>query len=82
MKPAPATITYTLEFEEAQARAAAGLSYDEYQALPGTPLWIDENNPVWSKSHYLIWYRKSQQIPAVASDAQVRAAERKRKPRY
>jgi len=83
LKPAPATITYTLEFEEAQARAAAGVSYDEYQALPGTPMWIDRDNPVWSKCHYLIWYRRSQQIPAVSSDAHARSLERKRKnPRF
>lgn len=75
-KPAAATISYKREFEEAQVRVAAGLSLQEYEALPGTPQWIDSEVGGWSKCHYLVWYRMSQLIPAASQDAQVRKMER------
>lgn len=80
--PSPATIHYSMAFEEQETRAAAGLTFDEYMRLPGIPLWIDPDNPVWSKSHYIIWFRMSRRIPAAQSDAQARESIRKSRSRH
>lgn len=47
----------------------------EFDALPGTPMWIDPETGGRCKSDILVLYRISQYIPAVASDAQVRKQE-------
>lgn len=62
---APATINYTLDFEEHEARAHAGLSLKEYDSLPGDSDWCDELNPI-SKSEILVLYRLHNQIKAVS----------------
>lgn len=80
-RPAAATITYTLAFEEEQARVYAGLGITEYDALPGTPMWIDPDVGGRSKCHILILYRMQQYIPAVAQDAQNAKMERDAKRR-
>jgi hypothetical protein len=72
-----AMITTTLEFEEEQARIAAGLTMEAYGALPGIPVWCGAGER--SKAHILIWYRMSQRIPAAANDAQARKMEREMK---
>lgn len=60
----PATITASLDFEENAARAAAGLSLKEYEELPGTMDWCDEEHPM-SKCEILVLYRLNNQIAAV-----------------
>ena len=76
IQPGPVKITYTLAFEEEQARISEGLSFEDYEALPGTTRWIRDTGPQRSKCHVLMRYRISLQIPAVAQDAQEK--ERKR----
>jgi hypothetical protein len=78
-QPGPATVTYTLEFEKAEARIAAGLSLESWEALPGTPEWIDPEHPQWSKCHILMWWRMHQRIPSVHQDIQNRELKRKTK---
>jgi hypothetical protein len=62
-------ITYTLAFEEQQARIYAGLSLEQYAALPGSPRWIDPDAPTLSKAEVLLLYRMAHSIDAVAQDA-------------
>lgn len=76
-RPSVTTITYTLAYEEQQARIYAGMSINEYEALPGTPMWIKPNIGGYSKSHIVVLYRLSNTIPAVAQDASAREMERK-----
>ena len=80
-RPSAATITYTLAYEEEQARIYAGMSIAEYDVLPGTPMWIDPNKGNHSKCHILVLFRMSNMIPAVASDASSREIERQSKHR-
>lgn len=83
-RPAAATITYTLAYEEEQARIAAGMSITDYDALPGSPMWINPETGGRSKCHIILLYRMAQYIPAVANDAQARKAEqdmRRHRPR-
>lgn len=75
-RPAAASIAYTLEYEMEQARIYAGLPIAEWDALPGTPDWIDPERPSRTKSHMLILYRMNNAIPAAAQDAQIRKQER------
>jgi hypothetical protein len=74
-RPAAASITYTLAFEEEQARIAAGMSITEYDQLPGTPMWTDPVQGGRSKCHIVMLYRMAQYIPAVAQDASARKME-------
>lgn len=76
LTPGPVKITYSLAFEEEQARISEGLSFEDYEVLPGTPRWILEDGPQRSKCHVLMRYRISLQIPAVSNEAQEQ--ERKR----
>lgn len=54
---------------------------DEYDALPGTSMWIDPARHRMSKSHVIILYRNSNLIPAVAQDAAAAKMERDAKRR-
>ena len=76
IQPGPVKITYTLAFEEEQARISEGLSYEDYEALPGTSRWITDTGLQRSKCHVLMRYRISLQIPAVAQDAQHKEQQR------
>lgn len=78
-RPAAASISYSIEYEFEMARIHAGLSIAEWDALPGTRMWL--NGGGRSKSDLLILYRMSNFIPAAASDAQARESERKAKMR-
>lgn len=78
---APASVTYTLEYEMQAARVEMGLTLAEFDALPGNPCWVDVDNPTLSKSDILIIYRRNKAIPSVMSDAQARDAQRKRRGR-
>lgn len=69
----PVTIRYSLAFELEEARAAAGLSRAEFDALPGVPGWG------WSKSDAVVWYRYHKLVPTVAEHAAVQAAKRRRR---
>lgn len=74
-RPAAATITYTMAYEQEQARIYAGMSVAEYDALPGTSAWIDPEIGGRSKSDLVMLYRMSNTIPAVANDAATRQME-------
>lgn len=77
MQRAPINITYSLQFEEIEARTAMGLSMVEYEALPGSPVWIPVDNPSLSKADVIAWYRLSRLIPAVAQEAAAKKAKRR-----
>ncbi len=64
---AKATINYSLDFEEQEARIFAGLSLKEYDELPGVPEWCTEDQPL-SKSEILVLYRLHNQMNAVRDD--------------
>lgn len=55
-------LTYSLEFEEREAAAAAGMSYAEFLALPGIDDWIDPDHPTDSKASVIVWYRNHQLV--------------------
>lgn len=78
----PATITYTMAYEEEQARIYAGMSILEYDALPGTPQWIDPEVGGRSKSDLVIIYRMSKNIPAAVADIQAREMQRNARRRH
>jgi hypothetical protein len=80
-KPAAATITYTLDYEQEQARIYAGMSIAEWDVLPGTQMWIDPEQGGRSKCDLIVLYRMSNEIPAAANDAQIRKQERDAKVR-
>jgi len=68
-------ITYNDNYELEQARIYAGLSMNEFDALPGSPDWIVDGER--SKTHILVLYRMHNAIQASVSDAQVRDSEQK-----
>lgn len=70
-------ISYTPAYELEQSRILAGVSIEDYENLPGNPDWCLPGQR--SKAHLLVFWRMSQRIPAVASDAQIRKMERERK---
>jgi hypothetical protein len=72
-----ASVTYAESYELEQARVYAGISIAEFDALPGTPEWMQSGER--SKAHILVLYRMSNAIPAAVSDAQSREMERKSK---
>lgn len=78
-KPAAATIIYSATYEAEQARLYAGVSITEWDALPGTPAWIDPETGGRSKSDLIMLWRISQWIPAAAQDAAAREYERQAK---
>lgn len=67
LKKAPASITYSIDFEEHEARIHAGLSLKEYNDLPGDPGWCTDEQPV-SKAEILVAFRVHNQIAAVQAD--------------
>jgi hypothetical protein len=72
-----------MAYEEEQARIFASMSTIEYDALPGTPMWIDPNKGSRSKCHIIMLYRMSNAIPAALNDAQGREMERQsRRPHH
>ena len=81
-RPAAATITYTMTFEEEQTRLYAGLSIMEWDALPGTQQWIDPEQGGRSKCDLIMLYRMNNWIPAAAQDASARQMERDAKRRH
>lgn len=54
-----------------EARTKAGISLTEFNEMPGTPMWL-HGTQTMSKSHLLIWYRKSSRITAAQNSAQMR----------
>ena len=61
-------------FEEIEARIMAGLTQEQYDALPGTPDWITDDGASLSKSHIVAFYRLKHQIEGVFYMAQKRQA--------
>lgn len=76
-RPMAASITYTMAFEEEQARLHAGISISEWDNLPGTRTWLDPEVGGRSKCDLIMLYRMSNWIPAAAQDASARDMERK-----
>ena len=73
----PIDITYSLAFQEQEARIAAGISGEDWLKMPGTPQWCTLETG-YSKSHILIWHRMSLKIPAAQQDAAMQKLKRKR----
>lgn len=59
-------------FEEHEARIYAGLSYEQYQALPGAPRWVDPEKGGLSKCEVVMLYRMHHRILSVSEDAQTK----------
>lgn len=72
----PAAIGYSLEYELMQAWVASPLSLDEFNALPGSPIWMLPGQTL-SKCHILMAYRMNKWIEAAGSEAQMREYDRK-----
>lgn len=70
-----------MAFEEEQARLHAGVSIQEWDALPGTQAWINPETGGRCKSDLIMLYRMSNWIPAAAQDASARQMERESKMR-
>jgi len=75
----PLTVTYSAAFEREEARIAAGLTREQFEALPGDPQWVDPNNPTLSKAEVLVYYRMHNVIRSVAEDVRAREMNRKRR---
>lgn len=63
--PEKVAITTSVMFEEHEARITFGMSLEEYEKLPGTPEWIIEGGPQYSKCHVIAWYRLHNRIGLV-----------------
>lgn len=70
------SIGYSLEYEKMQAWLQSGLTLQEFDALPGSPLWMLPGQTL-SKSHILMAYRMNKWIEAAGSEAQLREMDRK-----
>lgn len=72
-----------MAFEEEQARLYAGTSIPEWDDLPGTRVWL-LNDEGRAKADLIMLYRMNNWIPAAAQDMAARDMERQnrmRKPR-
>lgn len=70
--PPSVNISYAQLFDEHQARIWAGLSLEEYHALPGAPRWVDPETGGMSKAEVLMLYRMHHRIHSVSQDAQTK----------
>lgn len=71
------TVSYSIELEEQEARMFAGIGIAEYETMPGTPDWCDENYPL-SKSDVIVMYRMHHLIAAVQEHARSKQPARRR----
>lgn len=78
LEKAPVNVTYSMAFEEQEARVLMGLTLAEYHALPGVPEWVDPDNPTLSKADVVAFYRLHSRIGVVQEDAAAKKAKRKR----
>lgn len=76
IKPGPARIGYTREYEEMQACASQGMLYESFKSLPGSPDWLLSGQYL-TQCHIVMAYRMSRFIEAAGSEAQRREFERK-----
>lgn len=76
IQPGPARIAYSLEFEKYQAMQHSGMKPEEFDALPGAPVWLAPGQ-LLSKCHVLMVYRMQRWIEAAGNEAQRRDFERK-----
>ena len=76
IKPGPARIAYSREFEEHQACAARGMPYDVFKALPGSPDWLLPGQHL-TQCHIVMTYRMHRHIESAGNEAQRRDFERK-----
>lgn len=66
----------TPELEEQQARMAVGVSLTDFENMPGTPDWCDEQSPV-SKSDVIAIYRTQRLIEAIQTDIATKKGQRR-----
>lgn len=71
-----AAITPKLHFEELEACVALGISWDTYQQLPGSPIWLNDETPM-SKCDCLAWYRYHKLVPLIVEDKATSRAGRR-----
>ena len=76
IRKGPASIGYSLEYEIYQAWSHSNLTLSEFDALPGSPIWLEVGQPL-SKCHVLMAYRMNRWIEAAGNEAQRRESERK-----
>lgn len=69
-----------MAFEEEQARLYAGISILEWDDLPGTRVWL-LNDEGRAKADLIMLYRMNNWIPAAAQDMAARDIERQNKMR-
>lgn len=65
-----------LMFEEMEACTAAGMAYETYQTLPGSPLWLTDETPM-CKCQVIMWYRYHKIVPIVLEDMAAQRARRR-----
>ncbi len=71
----PILITYSLAYELEQARLYAGIPFQEWVDMPGSPVWCRGNQQ--SKAEILVLYRMQNYIRAVAEDATTKKKARR-----
>lgn len=71
----PVQIAYNLAFEFIEAWVCAGMTLSEFEAMPGTPMWLRLDQTL-SKCHLLVWYRKHNRIKAVSDSANIRKSNK------
>jgi hypothetical protein len=81
-KPSAALITYSMAYEEEQARLFAGISIPEWDAMPGSQVWIDPDIGGRCKAEIIMLYRMNNWIPAASQDVTARQIERESKRKH
>lgn len=56
-----------MSYEEMSACVRLGITWEKYQSLPGSSIWLDENTPM-SKCDVIMWYRYDKIVPLVLDD--------------
>lgn len=77
-QPPLAQVSIPLAFEEHQARTAAGLTIEQYAALPGIRQYVDPQRGGLSKSEIVAQFRAERLIEAIFRDLENDAAARRR----
>lgn len=72
------TVIPALAFEEMEACIAANITWEEYQGLVGSNLWLTDTGSQKSKCDVLVWYRYHKLYPLVLDDIAARKQGNKR----
>lgn len=59
--------TSQIAFEEMSACVEMGLPYHEYANLPGSAVWLKDDQPL-CKCDVIMWYRYHKMVPAALED--------------